>query len=213
MFSIRSLIEENNKTFYDYGSNRPTRIRGRIVATSVASAVAATCIDHDFKDFLNGVITVQAILIGFSFSVMFFLMSSTSAPETDQDTEESHDNFSSSRESKIRKKRLSKLSKEIFYNVGYFNMSAMACLALALVILLPDHSDTIWKLVSFPANNFKELILKIYTPIIYALSIIVRFSFFFLLLESGFTFSRTVGRVNYLFEQKLPPEINNNPAP
>ncbi len=200
MFSVRSIIAENNKTFYEYNSNRPVSIRRRLVLTGLLSAVTGFYLDRDFKDFLNGVITVQAILIGFSFSVMFFLMSAAAARAGGQDNDAGK---GKPLEDELRDEKLEKLSSEIFHNVAYFNLVAMACLAVALMILLPNNSDVAWNFLKYLKIETSAFVEKPYGVFLLVAQPAVRAVFLFLLFESAFTFARTTGRVNYLFAKNL----------
>lgn len=196
MFSVRSIVSANNQTFYEYNTNKKISIRPRIFATAIISSLVGFCLDRDFRDFLNGVITVQAILIGFSFSVMFFLMSAASSRSAVPKK-------STSLEAQLREEKLEALSKEIFHNVAYFNLVAMGCLAVALVILLPNNSDVIWNFLKFLKVESSKFVEKPYAVFLVSVQPLVRAIFLFLLLESAFTFARTTGRVNYLFGKRL----------
>ncbi len=199
MFSVKSIIAENGKTFYEYNSNKPIDIRPRIFATIAASVAFGYYLDRDFKDFLNGVITVQAILIGFSFSVMFFLMSSAAARSSGQQPPAGE----ASLEEQLRREKLDKISREIFHNVAYFNLVAMGCLCAALIILLPNNSDTVWNFLKYLRIAGAKFILTPYSIFLSVVQPLVRATFLFLLIESAFTFARTTGRVNYLFGKSL----------
>ncbi|MNS64714.1 hypothetical protein D3C72_978510 [compost metagenome] len=194
MFDIGKTISRNNATFYDFGSNRRVRIYPRIIASAGVAGFISVSAQGPLKDLLAGVITVQAILIGFGFSVMFFLASGYSdAKKTKKD----------SIEDEIKEERLSKLSKEIFYNISYFNLIAMISLLMAIFLLLPSAKKAFTAIISLAgAANAPALTVAydISNAIIYFA--IVSF-FYFATIESGYTFGRMVGRVGYLFEQKI----------
>lgn len=197
MFSVRSIVSANNATFYEYNTNHKISIRPRLFVEIVASTVVAMILDREFKDFLNGVITVQAILIGFSFSVMFFLMSAAGVRASRVLAEPV------SLESQLREEKLENLSREIFHNVAYFNLVAMACLAIALVILLPNGSDVIWILLKTLKIEWFNNISRPYGIALAVIEPGIRAAFLFLLVESAYSFARTTGRVNYLFGKRL----------
>lgn len=196
MFRFLAIVRDNNATFYDYSSCEPVGIRLRIAVTVIAALFLAAGVKGDLSSFLEGVITVQSILIGFSFSVMFFLVSNG---EIVKEFEEE------SIENKIRRKKLNKLAEEIFYNISYFNLVAMGCLFSSLLLLIPDVCFIIPpSLRAWGAQRVEYIIFAIeYIQI--TLKFFVSCAFYFLLLESGFTFGRTVGRVNFLFSQKILP--------
>ena len=79
------------------------------------------------SDVIGSILTVQSILMGFSFSVLFFLMSGNNRQSKDDEAIET--------KNKIR--RLNKLSKELFFNVSYFNFLAIFSVLFSLVLLLP----------------------------------------------------------------------------
>lgn len=192
MFNVLSVIRNNNATFYDYKTGEKTSLWQRTTAMVIISTVLTLMINGDLKDFLAGVIPVQAILVGFSFSVMFFLMSAAGAVEPVQRV---------SLENELRTKRLVRLSAEIYHNISYFNLCAMVCLAASLILLAPDASEGIRHMLSAggEAKKWGNLLSNLWGEG----TVCMRWILFFLLLESGYTFARTASRVNYLFEQKL----------
>lgn len=199
MFRLLAIIRENNSTFYDYRSNERVPIRSRIVLTMILATCLAILVRGDLSNFLDGVITVQAILIGFSFSVMFFLVSAGSISANVDD---------GSIEARLRREKLSQLSKEIFYNLSYFNLVAMACLVCALLLLMPEVSTFFVALLDSVKIGHQDEV-KIAVEVTQAAgNLIVAWGFYFLVTESGFTFARTVGRVNYLFSQKIATTIS-----
>lgn len=197
MFSVWSIVSANNATFYEYNTNHKISIRPRLFVEVAISATVAIILDKEFKDFLNGVITVQAILIGFSFSVMFFLMSAAGVRASRVLAEPM------SLEAQLREEKLENLSREIFHNVAYFNLVAMACLAIALVILLPNGSDVIWIFLKTLKVDWFNHISRPYGAVLAVVEPGVRAAFLFLLIESAYSFARTTGRVNYLFGKRL----------
>lgn len=188
------IIRDNYSTFYDYRTDKRDLIWPRIVIFLVTSVALAGLPLSAESDFLGGVITVQAILIGFSFSVMFFLVQLENKKET---------NENESIEKRVRSDQLEKLSKEIFWNVSYFNLVALTSLLSALLLLLPNgwtHASAITADVSYIPRIAHCLLSYAGAVSHYAIA----GTFFFLLIDSAFTFARTVGRVNFLFEEKMP---------
>lgn len=168
-------------------------IYARIAVTILVSTVLGITLDGSLSNFLSNVITIQSILIGFSFSVMFFLISNKGI----------EDDGSGSLEKDLKRKRLNKLSHEIFDNVAYFNLVAMACLSIAVLLSFPPLStkaikwtSNIWLLANVGEWRLAHCISS-------SVLILTRSLFYFFLAESAYTFGRTVGRVNYYFDMKL----------
>ena len=193
MNRVIAIIKKNNETFYDYRSNQPVRIRGRIICISIAAFLFAIFVRGELEPFLTGVLTVQAILIGFSFSVLFFLITEKGEP----------DEREVAIEDQLKKDRLAKLSEELFHNISYFNLCAMASLVLAVLFLLPNISDQVRTVASMFRPEFGEAAGALYEVGRPIGAGALLFMLGFLVIESGYTFARTVGRVNYLFEQRL----------
>lgn len=145
---------------------------------------------ENLTDFINSINTVASILLGFGFSVLFYIAGANETPiSTD-----------SSLEKKNRIERLRKLSRELFHNVSYFVMTASAALAFAMIVIAPEaQNDWIAKRVlPYAVKMIDHADLYVWW-----LQFFIRSIFFFLILEGGYTFGRIVGRVNFLFQQKL----------
>ncbi|WP_313576594.1 hypothetical protein [Brevundimonas sp.] len=194
MFNVGKAISRNNATFYDFGSNKRVRIYPRIVASAIVAALISVSTQGPLNDLLAGTITVQAILIGFGFSVMFFLASGYNTEEKAK---------RNSIEDEIKEERLLKLSKEIFYNISYFNLVAMTSLAFAILLLLPSAKDAFTSVLSLAGATNAPALMKIYNISNAILYFSIVACFYFTTIESGYTFGRMVGRVGYLFEQKI----------
>lgn len=193
MFKLSTILSKNNDTFYDFRTNAPLRVAPRFISFFIISACCALLFGGNSDKFLNGVITVQAILIGFSFSVMFFLLSENMALVPPS---------GSSIEKGIKTSKLLKLSKEIFYNISYFNIVAIGCLTSALLLLLPNATIHLFAFLQVSGKWACRAHDALYIAGV-AVNILILFVFYFLLIESAYTFVRTIGRVNYLFEQKI----------
>jgi len=106
-------------------------------------------------------------------------------------------------EDELKEERLSQLSKEIFYNISYFNLVAMVSLSLAIFLLLPPAAEFANAVITeISPKNANELISFYRTSSATAYFVVVA-CFYFSVIESGYTFGRMVGRVGYLFEQKI----------
>ncbi len=190
MVSIRSIISENNATFYNYRTGAEIRIWPRITAFIFLSPCLSFLLTENLIDFINSINTVASILLGFGFSVLFYIASANEAPLSSD----------SSLEKKNRIERLRKLSKELFHNVSYFVMTASAALAFAMIVIAPEaQNDWLAKRVLPVAVKVADNA----ADYVWWLQFLFRSIFFFLILEGGYTFGRIVGRVNFLFQQKL----------
>jgi hypothetical protein len=196
MSNITKIILNNNGTFYNYATGKPVNQLRRFVTMAAISVGLALCLSPDLADYANSVLTVFSILVGFSFSVLFFLL----------DSGEPLPINGTAIEDKLMRAKLEVLSKEIFYNISYFNLVSLLCVILSLMILLPELniveiSDVIKKLVGANQNVSTS---HFYTESLSSFFVqIVQSLFYLLLIESMYSFFRTIIRVNYYFEQRL----------
>lgn len=190
MVSVRSIISNNNDTFYNFRTGARLRTWPRILGSLIVSPVAAFLLTDNLTDFINSINTVASILIGFGFSVLFYIASGNESAA-------SHD---ASLERRNRTERINALSKELFHNVSYFVMMASAALAFSMIVIAPEAQGE-W--LAKQAMPFLEKITPRAGDYLWWAGLLVRSCFFFLIIEAGYTFGRIVGRVNFLFEQKL----------
>lgn len=192
MFNIRSIIRNNNATFYNYRTGIRFSIWPRVILFSVISLSAALLKFFDSAEFLGAVLAVESILVGFSFSVLFFLLGNIRGEVRNHE----------SIEDEVTEKKLRILSKEIFFNVSYFNLVTVMVVLLCLILLIPDEK---FRSLDFPYDIHPSIrsalnsiwdIFKFFGLAIWSL-------FSFLLLESMYTFVRTVGRVTFYFDRTL----------
>lgn len=196
----RKIYVDNASTFYDYRTNRKQSQVPRVTLIVALSAALALVAPVTAPEILSAAITVQAILIGFSFSVMFFLVQDRTSiyqrrpVETQSPSEESL-------EKQLDDEQLALLSKELFWNISYFNLVAFASLLVALSIMIPNIWDRIDNIMAnIPIQNAKNLNFAVPAMIS---SMIAQWALMVLFIESVYTFIRTVGRVNFLFEQRM----------
>lgn len=190
MVSILSIIRENNATFYNYRTDGRIRIWPRIVIFAIASPVIGFLLTEHLTDFINSINTVASILLGFGFSVLFYIAGGNENLEPKEE----------SLEKKNRNERIRKLSKELFHNVSYFVMTASAALAFAMIVIAPEAQNDWFNKQALP---YFVNIAPQAGDYIWWIHLGVRSIFFFFILEGGYTFGRIVGRVNFLFEEKL----------
>lgn len=194
MATVKEIIQRNNETFYDYQSKKVQSPYGRLFKFFIFSLLVSILFDDLGSAFLNSVLAVQSILIGFSFSVLFFLVSGSISIN-----EQEH-----SREKKYRVERLNTLATELFYNVAYYNTVSICSVVLALLFLLPNLSIFSYvleskliqyfldKVTSSTLGEIKDIGSRVFTLV-----------FVFLFSDSVFTFFRIVRRVNFFFSEKL----------
>lgn len=194
MSSIIDIIRNNRSTFYNYNTKEAQRVFPRLVSFVALAAIAALSMRHVGEDFLGAVLTVQSILVGFSFSVLFFLLTGDRINSDNKMIEEN-----------LRSEKVNKISKEIFYNVSYFNLTAISSVALSLFMLLPSLSLPRFMIDFISQVEIAKSIMdwsawKYIFGVVWVLSV---WALFTILIESLYTFARTVGRVTYLFGERL----------
>ncbi|TJV41887.1 MAG: hypothetical protein E5Y02_16555 [Mesorhizobium sp.] len=190
------IVSDNNKTFYDYRTGKRQNISWRIFLAIIVSVVLALIVNSDDGTFVEAIITLFAILIGFSFSVMFYLVS---APQDARET-------GLSLERQVMQAKLSDLSKEIFQNISYFNLVSVICLTIAITIIMSVDRGRVAEYFSCIEEMLRGII-SILPQTVGKIMLWAKFVqesvFYFLMIESAYTFSRVVIRVNYMFEEKL----------
>src|SRR4051812_45304031 len=191
MSKIATIIRNNDSTFYNANTDVKVSTRPRLLYTTIMAVVISTLFREQTDDFLTSVVSAQAILVGFSFSVMFYILSSPHKRENE-----------ASIEAEIRQKKLGQLGTELFYNVSYFNLVSIASVILSLILLAG--SGYVGALL--PVGAWLSHV-GIDEHFIGTANGVLRFglyvAFYFALVESLYTFVRTVGRVTYYFEKRL----------
>jgi hypothetical protein len=191
MFSIADIVRRDRATYYEYGSDKKVGRAKVLIAFCVLALVIGILVGKASDDFLTGALSAQAILVGFSFNVLFYLVANRlSAPAS-----------YSSIEHEIRFSRLSKLSDEVFDNVTYFNLVAIFAAVASLSLLLvgsQNFDGNLHKIADFLTERTRIdrsiLSWAKWSAFAFGLSVLV-----FLLAESIFTFLRAVGRVRFYF--------------
>ena len=104
MSSITDIVRRDAATYYKYdASNRVSRIPTVIIFVMI-SLIVAIVTQVASNDFLAGALSAQAILVGFSFNVLFYLVANRLTKPAAY----------ASIEHELRFERLSKLSDEVF---------------------------------------------------------------------------------------------------
>lgn len=205
MFDVRKIVADNRATYYDYVSGRVLSRTPYWTFVLVISIIAAITFAEPSDNFLGAVITAQSILAGFGFNVLFFLLSTTGniVPSS-----------SGPIESALTKVKMTKLSEEIFSNISYFNLVSILSVFVALVALMPSLSLPLLKIISdklpLLAPNYHESVSSYCAAAKLLLRATIFAALYVLVIESVYTFIRTVGRITFFFRKKL--EIINNSA-
>lgn len=191
MFSVVEIIRRDAATYYDYSSQVPVKRTWPLLSFAVLALASGFLVGEASNDFLAGALSAQAILVGFSFNVLFYLVANRlSRPASFTGLEH-----------ELRFTRLSKLSDEVFDNVTYFNLvaifSALAALILLLVAsdqfgarlhVIAAYLTTHTRITASGLSWAKWIVASV------GLSLLI-----FLIIESVYTFLRAVGRVRFYF--------------
>lgn len=195
MFNIESIIRNNNATFYDFETCKRRSQRPRIVALTALSVALAILCPKVSDNLLAGFLAVQSILLGFTFNVMFFLIGDNKEETTKSQSIEGH----------LRTERINKLYHELFYNVSYFNLVAVASIIIAAGLLLPamevppflQHVGFFHSYLHWLSNSTVPTVIGT----IFHDSLM--FVFYWLACEVVFSITRVIGRTSFYFERKM----------
>jgi uncharacterized membrane protein len=208
MRQIIDIIDKNSSTYYDYETGKPEPLRNIYLWPSVVSIIGAVAFSAPSSNFITIIVTIYAILIGFSFNVLFYLLSIDKLKVSEK---------IDSLEIKGRITRLNRLNDELFYNVSYFNLVSVGVLILALVFFAFESRTPRLAEQAISAlggrrlyDNIDDFLVSIRLIFMSAYRVIM----YFLLVESLFSFLRSTFRISFYFEerrtlrQKLPVDHN-----
>jgi hypothetical protein len=108
-------------------------------------------------------------------------------------------------EAQLRSERLKKLYHELFYNVSYFNLIAIASIIVATVLLLPipevPRFMQEWPLVDtyviwLETSSIPAVVSAVFRGV-------VMFVFYAVTMEVIYTIARLVGRTSFYFQRKM----------
>lgn len=190
--NILHILKKNRETFYNYASGIQTPVLKLNLLKLTLVLILAGFFPLIKNDFYNVIITIYAILIGFSFSILFFLLSINFYDVSSEKI----------LENKEKKRRLNKLLEELFYNVSYFNIVALGLILISLAGYIPNGvAPWIIDLYNLFVTQTKYHVLC--TKSLAALQLILAAAFYGFLVESIYTLLRTVERVFYFFQERL----------
>ncbi len=191
MFSIVDIVRRDAATYYQGEPSNPLSRSKTLCGFTALSLLLGFLVVTPSSDFLTGALSAQAILVGFSFNVLFYLVANRLT------TPASFNGI----EHELRFERLSTLSDEVFDNVTYFNLVAICSAIAALVLLLigsQSFDGNLNRIASFITDraNIDRTFLSWakWVSSAIGLSILI-----FLIAESVYTFLRAVGRVRFYF--------------
>lgn len=195
MFNIESIIRNNNATFYDFETGKRRSQKPKVVVLTALSVALAILCPKVSDNLLAGFLAVQSILLGFTFNVMFFLV----ANNKDQATKPQ------SIEGQLRTERINTLYHELFYNVSYFNLVAVASIIIAAGLLLPTMEvPSFLQHVGFFQSYLHWLSTSTAPTVIGTIfQDSLMFVFYWLACEVVFSIARVIGRTSFYFERKM----------
>jgi hypothetical protein len=195
VFNIRDIVRNNNATFYDFDSGKRRSQKFRGVLTWTIAVIAAIVCPKVSDNLLAGFLAVQSILLGFTVNVMFFLLGNR-----EREVVEGY-----SIEAQLRSEKLRDLYHELFYNVSYFNVIAVASIIVATALLLPvpeipEFLHGFLIMVKYENWLASSKIPTVVSAISRTLSMAV---FYAISIEVIFSISRVIGRTSFYFERKM----------
>lgn len=157
--------------------------------------VAAIVCPEVSDNLLAGFLAVQSILLGFTVNVMFFLLGNREKETTDV----------GSIEAQLRSERLRDLYHELFYNVSYFNLIAIASIIVATALLLPTPEVPKYAKGWTPVAAYVDWLNTASVPT-WARAIwraVSMFAFYAMAIEVIYSIARVIGRTSFYFERKM----------
>lgn len=196
MHGIIEIIKKNNKTFYNYSNGEPLNTLRFFLYKLLLSTIILLLFYNVTDKFMGAVLTIYSILTGFSFNVLFYLMSIKKLNENDK---------SLSLEKQTIQSKLNRLKDELFYNISYFNVISLLLILLSIFFYMVESNSlkSIIELKILLVNNF----IKDYHSFVNLFSMLIKggfkLFFYFLVIESLYTFLRVVVRINFYFNEKM----------
>lgn len=197
MFEFSTVWRKNRSTFYDFETSEQRAIWPLLVCEFLLSVFLLIIFPYAKDGVLQAVLTVYSILIGFSFSVLFYLVSISETPI---------DEVNTSLEAQKRTETSNRLRKELFYNVSYFACVAFLVVVLSLAFVIGNSFSMSLSI----AVSFLVELLSSYAWLAFAIDllglilvVLMKIAFYFFIIDSMFSFVRIIFRVNFYFERKI----------
>ena len=195
MFNVRDIVRNNSSTFYDFDTRERRSQRPRVITTCLVALIMAVSCPRVSDNLVAGFLAVQSILLGFTVNVMFFLLGN---PENDVVDRRSI-------EAELRSERLRDLYHELFYNVSYFNLIAVASIVIATAVLFPAPEVPDYVRGWPPVEAYVRWLdtSPVPTVVSAALRGAAMFAFYAVAIEVIFSIARVIGRTTFYFERKM----------
>jgi hypothetical protein len=195
MIDFGGIVARNRATFYNFATGKPDSQLSGYISKGCTCAYLSFVFSQPTNDFLNAIITVYSILVGFSFNILFYLLSSGRLTFLNKGEVSIEDD--------LMVERLNKLSTELFDNVSYFNLLSVAVLLTALISFLFDAQFSGFTIPIDLESHTLEMLQRILDWLLRISEWVYSALLYFLIIESIYSFIRTVGRVGFYFEKRL----------
>jgi len=199
MYNIISIVRKNNETFFDHRADRHIPQRYRYVMQLLFAILLSIITFETIESSLSSIVTFLSILLGFSFSVLFFIVSSERARTSGLE----------SLEEKERSNKLNSISDEIFYNISYLSIISVLSITLGLIISISISIslNSLYRISENFSQHYNDEVIDSIHNIISngaeILFLLIKSFFFFLLIEVVFTFIRIIIRIMAFFERRM----------
>ena len=192
MVNFREIVKSNERTFYDHSVGEHALTGSYQWRKLISAFFLALVFSNLVTGFLDIVLSVYAILTGFGFNILFYLLNYQSKEDGE------------SLEKQIITEKVNKLTKELFFNVAYFNLVSVLLIILCMCFYILDSADN--GILSLALEYFDKLDLPdFFEKNFNYLEVGVKFSygffFYYLLIESMCTFIRITARAFYMFQK------------
>jgi hypothetical protein len=187
MINLVGIVRNNRESYYNFSTGQPLPQTISNIIKVIIALISASIFVQINKDFLGAVLSVYSILVGFSFNIIFYLIA----------IEKKEPDANASIEKQIKFEKLNKLIQELFYNVSYFTLISIFLVLLCLLLFLASCTGEGWGILK------EEIYSAILERSINVIKFLYHTLFFLVLLESIYSFLRTMNRVNYYFSTKI----------
>lgn len=189
MTSFSQIIGNNSRTFYNYRTNGSKSLRLHYSVIGCVSVILSAVFRFPSNDIYTGFVACQALLVGFSFNLTFYLSANGRLRIPNSDLIED----------KIEVERLNILGREIFYNIGYFNLVSVFSVIASLALLI---FSALKPFPCFALKNLCDIVSAQQNVVGLVVWHLVLFCAYFLAIESMATFLRMIRRTNAYFEDR-----------
>lgn len=194
---MREVIRQHWGTFYRYDTGDKIAVWPRYLLLAGIAILATVFAKGGIKDFGASAISVLSIFVGFSFALLFFIVDEKSKSQKKPD-DESEDITDGELEKEVEGEKLTRLRREIFYNLSYFNF-----VSFVAVVFLLGHSFSISQGLSDVFGLQTERAFFTYlAPIGMTVT-------FFLVFDALANFYRVVRRITFYFTETYGDESAN----